>query len=232
VKVRILAFKTISAADLAPPIDRLVKDLHDREKAIRLWLKPDDTKDEQQRRQNERVPGTNAWFLQDKPFQDWIDPSLQSYNSRLLWVCGKPGCGKSILASSIVAQLREMEIQPIFFFFNSKSGEASGLEPIGFVRTLLFQLLDIDPRLTELLHGIFAKSGSHVASSFADLWEVFRLWCLRRSEPVFCVIDALDESFDGCEDPNDFLSTIVQTLKSCHMLRIVVTSRPSHKIEQ
>ncbi|KAI9768492.1 MAG: hypothetical protein M1840_004902 [Geoglossum simile] len=208
---------------------QIQKNLEDQERTIRLWLKSASFEDEQKLRQKERVNGTNDWFLQHPSFKNWTNLNLPADNPRLFWAYGKPGCGKSILASSVVLELHNLGFRPIYFFFNSESGTASS-DPIGLVRAFFFQLLDIDPELINHLFPIYTKSSSGEASSFDTLWEIFRLWCSRRSEPIFCVIDALDEALDGCNHPDNFLAAIVSTLKSCGMVRICVTSRPNPRI--
>jgi hypothetical protein len=129
-----------------------------------------------------------------------------------------------------VRQLEELGFQPIYFFFNSKLGTAAGSDPVGLARAFLFQLLDVYPQLVDPLSPMCTKSGSDEATSFDALWEIFCSWCSQQSRPTFCVIDALDESLDGCERPDNFLATIVSALKSCNMLRICVTSRPDPRI--
>jgi hypothetical protein len=211
-------------------IDQAQRDSHDQIRRVRLWLRPSAFEDEQRRRKKERIEGTNEWFFEHSLFKDWTDLQIPVENCRLLWVYGKPGCGKSILASSVVLQLQNLGLRPIYFFFNSKSGNTVNSSPLGFVRTLLFQLLEVDDQLLNPLLTAYTKSGTAEASSFDALWEVFRVWCFRQPNPIFCVIDALDEALDGCMDPDDFLATIVDTVNQCKMLRICITSRSNHKI--
>jgi DNA replication protein DnaC len=100
-------------------------ELEGQQRKIRLWLKPANLDDEQRRRQKEHVMHTNAWFLAHPSFQNWLEGT-----TRLLWAIGKPGCGKSILASSIVAQLDNQGLQPLYFYFNSKLGTRLDAGPL------------------------------------------------------------------------------------------------------
>lgn len=45
------------------------------------------------------VEGTNTWLISHPSYRDWAKAG------GLLWIAGKPGSGKSVLAKSIVAQL-------------------------------------------------------------------------------------------------------------------------------
>ncbi|OCL11922.1 hypothetical protein AOQ84DRAFT_373546 [Glonium stellatum] len=170
--------------------DQSAKDLVIQEKNIRLWLKSAGCEDEKRRRQRERIEGTNSWFFALSLFKDWSNTEILSDNARLLWVSGKPGSGKSILASSIVCYLQGLGISTVYFFFDSKSGTPAN--PIHFFPLLLFSA----------------------------------------GEPLFCIIDAVDEGLEGYEDVDGFLSGVIDTLKGCNMLRICATSRPNPRLEK
>src|SRR5947207_3768346 len=71
------------------------------------------------RRNPDRVQGTCEWFLRHGKYQYWS----QEQKSSLLWVSADPGCGKSVLASFLVDELKSPESQRdlsgtvCFFFF-------------------------------------------------------------------------------------------------------------------
>jgi DNA replication protein DnaC len=127
-------------------------ELEDQQRKIRLWLKPANLDNEQRRRQKEHVKHTNAWFLAHPSFQNWLEGT-----TRLLWTIGKPGCGKSILASSIVAQLQNQGLQPIYFYFNSKLGTRLDAGPLGLIRSFLVQIMTIDSELVHTLHTLYQR---------------------------------------------------------------------------
>jgi hypothetical protein len=202
-------------------------ELEGQQRKIRMWLKPANLDDEQRRRQKEHVKHTNAWFLAHPSFQNWLEGK-----TRLIWAIGKPGCGKSILASSIVAHLHSQGLQSLKFFFNSKLGTRLDAGPLGLVRSFLAQIMCIDSALVHTLHTLYQRSSSEEAASFDTLWEVFRDWCSSREQPLYCIIDALDEGLEMSEGPDDFLTTLFITFKECEMVRIVILSRPNHKLEE
>jgi hypothetical protein len=203
------------------------QELEDEQRKIRMWLKPANLDDEQRRRQKEHVEHTNAWFLALPSFQNWLKGT-----TRLLWAIGKPGCGKSILASSIVDQLHSQGLQPLYFYFNSKLGTRLDAGSLGLVRSFLVQIMSIDSELVHTLHTLYKRSSSDEVVSFDTLWEVFRDWCSSRKQPLYCVIDALDEGLEMSESPDNFLTTLFITFKECDMVRMVILSRPNHKIEE
>jgi hypothetical protein len=203
------------------------RELEYQQKKVRMWLKPANLDDEQRRREKEHVKPTNAWFLAHPSFQNWLKGT-----TRVLWVIGKPGCGKSILASSIVAQLHNQGLQPLYFYFNSKLGTRLDAGPLGLVRSFLAQIMGVDSELVHNLHTLYQRSSSEEAASFETLWEVFRDWCSSRKQPLYCVIDALDEGLEMSEAPDDFLTALFITFKECEMVKMVVLRRPNHKIEE
>lgn len=208
------------------------KDQHDRERKLRLWLRPGAFQDEQRRREKTHIGGTNTWFLEHSSFKNWSDREPLTHHIRLLWAYGKAGCGKSILASSVVSRLRKLGFEPLYFFFNSKTGRTLESTPLGLVRTLLVQLLDVGAQISDLLFAEYTKSNTDEASSCDSLWTIFRIWCSRLTDPIFCVIDALDEAIEVCDDTDDFLAMLVDTVVRYPMLRICVTSRQNSQIER
>jgi Cdc6-like AAA superfamily ATPase len=72
----------------------------------------------------DRVPGTGNWLLSEPAFQSWLHR-----NESLLWLHGRPGCGKTFLASAVVSLLQSnitkgldgWQNNVIGFFFLSKN---------------------------------------------------------------------------------------------------------------
>ncbi len=61
------------------------------------------------RRNPDRTPGTCEWFLMHKKNQSWRNEQ----SSSLLWVFANPGCGKSVLAATLVEELRRSVSQDV-----------------------------------------------------------------------------------------------------------------------
>jgi hypothetical protein len=70
----------------------------------------------------------------------------------------RPNCGKSILPSSVVHELKRLNFQPLYFF-NSKLGTSGRAGLVRLVRAFLFQLLDVDAHLIDHLYPVYVKSG-------------------------------------------------------------------------
>ena len=61
-----------------------------------------------------RLPKTFSWFFESESFQNWIHTS----GPNTLWICGNAGAGKSVLASSIVEQVKSAQTseEKLFYF--------------------------------------------------------------------------------------------------------------------
>ena len=103
------------------------------------WLKPSDVKHIHLHQVQVKLDGTCEWVASNVVFENWIKAESLTTRDRLLVISGSHGCGKSILASSIVARLEKAQQHPLFFAFSSSDGNRKTSESL--IRTLLWQLL-------------------------------------------------------------------------------------------
>jgi hypothetical protein len=97
-----------------------VEELHEDShvNAIRTWLNPPEPSVNFAKAQATRYEGTGMWFLDNNNFQRWKLGKCQ-----YLWLHGIPGCGKTVLISSIIEYPygeRENNLKKILltFFFD------------------------------------------------------------------------------------------------------------------
>lgn len=80
---------------------------------IRNWLKPADPRANLQKGLQQRLQGSGEWFLSGEEFSRWI----KERNS-FLWIYGIPGCGKTILSSTVLEHLHTgQETKPVIYFY-------------------------------------------------------------------------------------------------------------------
>lgn len=159
-------------------------------------MKPPNVRQIQQDRVRERLPRTCDWIWSNTMFTKWNSLSPLSPLEGLICIYGPPGCGKSILASSIVDNMWGNKMRALFFAF---SGVDANRQKIGgLVRSLLWQLLEVAPgeRTLSIFHS-FMLRGQPTTS---DLWMAFRTIATFVTEPVYCVIDGVDENKDGVDE--------------------------------
>lgn len=183
------------------------------------WLKPSDVKDIHLRHVRARLGGTCDWITSNDEYKRWVKPGCSITQDRLLVISGTHGCGKSVLASSIVVRLENDEQHTLFFAFSSSNGSRQTSENL--IRTLLWQLVHeaANKESVDAVHDLRLEGQPTVS----ELWDAFGCMCTSLAKPVYCVIDGVDE----CSDFNHTMSTkIMHTLGMCPNLRILLLGRP------
>ena len=174
-----------------------------------------------------RHPGTCKWIEPKPLFQSWKTSKLGSVSS-LLWIYAIPGAGKTVLASYLVDQARNMErltpnCQSTMYFF-CKNADADKNNPLAIARALVFQLLQ-SPKLAKRQEFIEdlklhkATGGQSRAVSFRPLWNVLCKYC-RDVPDATIILDALDE----CSDTNFLIPGLIK-LAHQGSAKVVITSR-------
>lgn len=155
---------------------------------IREWLQPtpyDQEKSEFPRHLASHLGGTGKWLTSTSVYQQWH----QNDDNGILWIKGIPGSGKSVMAASIIDQLREEEVPVLYFFFRQIID--ANHQPVAVLRDWLCQILPYSPALQLKL---IEKSNNRSLSSLSlsDLWKDLK-FALALLPKVYCVTDALDE---------------------------------------
>lgn len=180
----------------------------------------------------DRVQGTCKWFLLHDRYQAW----RESRTDNLLWVSADPGCGKSVLAKSLIEhELKSTESISTCYFFFKDDEEQGKLQNA--LCGLLHQLFTFKPTL--LKHALHEeeRNGERLRLEASTLW---RLLMNAAADPaagqVVCILDALDE----CQERDRYI--LIDLLKKFYRhssitsgrrssLKFLVTSRPYHGIE-
>ena len=193
---------------------------------IRRWLSAPDPSTNQHKAEKQRQANTGLWFTESKHFARWkMDAASR------LWLYGIPGCGKTILSSTIVQNLLQhcsnvpSSVTAYFYFdFNNSQKQ----DPELMLRSLLCQLLQRSVRVPESLDALFSscEDGQQQPSLHALL--VVTKQMIRDFTHVYVILDALDECTQRPE-LMDLLETVAGwEVKSLHLL---MTSRRDRDIE-
>ncbi|KAJ6783202.1 hypothetical protein PWT90_01242 [Aphanocladium album] len=169
-----------------------------------------------------RAAGTGTWLLESETFSEW----LSSQEHGLVWICGVPGAGKSVMAATVVEKLHEEKAGRTLYFFIRNVIDAHKTAAAA-LRDWLAQLLPYSPSLqTELFEC--CKKSRLSAISTEDLWRYLMMGA--SSVPCcYIVADALDEM----DDSEDFAQALVDLGKlKPDTIKVVCTSRPSPKVQQ
>lgn len=154
----------------------------------------------------QRLPGTCSWFLNNTKFHEWSD----SRRPGLLWVSADPGCGKSVLARSLVDK-GSLTPNPqgttvCYFFFKDIPLESWSICKT--IAAILHHLLSKKASLAGYAASTNATNGSELLYLSSTMWEIL-IKAAADSEvgEIVCVLDAIDE----CEE--------AQYLKLIKMIR-------------
>ncbi len=173
----------------------------------------------------ERHIGTGNWFLNSTKFTRW-KTDLDSF----LWLYGKPGSGKSILASSIIENVMNHSkpgMAVAFFYFDFADSEKQHHEKM--IRSLITQLSTQNPHVSQALNSLFSScSNGNIQPSLKSLLSLLRE-IIEQFQETFIIIDALDECMT-----RDKLLTVIDEIVGWKLdkLHTLTTSRKEHDIEE
>jgi len=174
------------------------------------------------RKKGNRVEGTCEWILTTPQLVKWIDiPDDSSVEpvSRILWLRGRPGQGKSTLAmyitEALTASFKDDSTKALSYFFCDAS-YATRTTANSILRGLLWHFYTSDPELIPAYaRQRYSQLRDKLLRDFDSLWTLFlETVAANASRQFYCIIDALDEC--GEESRVDILRQIEQTFGTGH----------------
>ena len=193
-------------------------------KKIRQWLSPSNPDLNYEKALRQRQADTGLWFLESDQYAKWkTDPAS------LIWLHGIPGCGKTILSSTILEDVLQCSKDDLakavtYFFFDFNDPQKQ--DPEMMVRSLICQLshqcIQIPPALESL-----SECGQGNPSLDALLRAMHQL--LQHLPQTYIILDALDES-----NKRSRLMSILEQLNQWQIqgLHLLVTSRKEYDIQE
>lgn len=204
--------------------------LQKRREKIDVWLSAADHSINQKRAREGRQEGSGQWFIKGASFSTW-----QTEPASFLWLNGIPGCGKTVLSSTIIDCLQQDAADPgsshilLYFYFDFTDTRKQSLENI--IRSLISQLYYERPQTQKHVdsHWSLCKDGKTQPST-QDLAIIFEKM-MEDTGDIWIVLDAIDECNTRDRNPGPGLLTWLRDLhfrqKGLHLL---VTSRPEDDI--
>lgn len=180
---------------------------------------------------------TCDWIMQHKDYIDWLGSDDIKACNGFFWIKGNPGTGKSItmkfLYQRMQRQIRNVKLKDklvVSFFFNAR-GNKFEKSTLGLYRSLLFNLLTLEPTLQEALDHCQRSGYYNILESewqLQMLKEVFdeAVTLLQaQAKQLYCYIDALDECpEDDVQDMVSYFEDLVGSTDSRHF-RVCFSSR-------
>ncbi|KAE8440467.1 hypothetical protein EG329_007578 [Mollisiaceae sp. DMI_Dod_QoI] len=185
------------------------------------------------------LPGTNEWLWSNKAYRQWIS------DGGVLWISGKAGSGKSVLAKSISLDFPRVTNSSLttnaWFvcdWFYSKRGQEIGTSHMSMLRALVYEILN-QHRLTfdsikqyyrEII-GMALHHGHFSGWPLETLKKMlFNLAASPSMPQTLAVIDALDESKEG-DVRQQVMNLLFEVAFSTYRrLHLIILSRPEPKI--
>ncbi|KAH9876213.1 hypothetical protein J1614_004092, partial [Plenodomus biglobosus] len=190
------------------------------------WLSAPDPSTNYHKAHKQRQAETGLWLLESANFVEWKESAASP-----LWLYGIPGCGKSILSSTIIEHLLQhchddMSMVTAYFYFDFNDIQKQ--DPELMLRSLLCQLLQRSITIPKGVDALFSSSGNGLRlPSVSALIDVTRQ-TMQEFTQVYVVLDALDESTQRSE-----LMGVLETIAGWQLdnLHLLMTSRKVRDIQ-
>ena len=161
-------------------------------------------------------PGTGEWLIHSSLYQDW------KKECQLTWINGISGCGKTVLASTVVAELQtdfreEPDSAICYFFFDFQDTRKQHVSNM--LRSLLVQLVGQSENAISSIRQLYKACSSGVDEPTNEqlmeaIWEAVDCF-----SHVFFVVDGLDESLaTEQESLCRILEKMTQELENMHLM--------------
>jgi hypothetical protein len=187
---------------------------------IVAWLAPPDpgTNHAFARQRHEHLTGD--WLLTSSQYQRWKASDIDH-----LWMYGKAGCGKTILSSTTIEDIRdtcEKDADTSYAFFYFSFSDERKQSDGDLLCSLVVQLEWREPGLSMLLQA-YKNTKSSVPG--LDELEKILLASVRPCARVYLIMDALDECPEDHEARQRVLELIERLTQGASNLKILATSR-------
>ncbi|KAF4845436.1 hypothetical protein CGCSCA4_v006778 [Colletotrichum siamense] len=189
---------------------------------MKQWLGAVNPSDNANRAQDLRYEGTGTWFLSSSAFRHWLKDT-----NRHLCLYGDSGCGKTVLASTILEFLRGNRNGAIlYFFFDFRDAEKRTFE--GLIRSILFQLYQPESVSTQKV-DCFRKFHDDVEKPprTSELLQCLQD-VLATVQEAIILMDALDECEENNNERQKLIDWILQIGSAPNLkhVKIITTARP------
>ncbi|KAI0431581.1 hypothetical protein F5Y09DRAFT_187785 [Xylaria sp. FL1042] len=169
--------------------------------------------------ESRKLSGSCQWLVEKDSFQQWRN----TLTSKFFWLQGRPGTGKTTLASHVINYLRALGHDCCYFYFSYGDESKSTISAL--MRSMAWQMAVIHPEAFTTISNT-TNSWTTAPIDKVDHISVWRqvfvaaLLKIKHKRPQYWVIDALDECKNGLE-----LMFFLRKAQEIWPLCILVTSR-------
>ncbi|KAF7968340.1 hypothetical protein HWV62_30929 [Athelia sp. TMB] len=204
--------------------------IHDEQKKrdINNWMAAPDTSPNYKAAREKHQQGTGSWFVGGSVFEEW-----KAHPDSVLWLHGRPGCGKTILCSSAIENVKlscknKGSVGYAYYFFDGTSAQSKLAAYESLIRSLIMQFSDRLDGIHPALAGLYDAEDKGRHQPLIGSLEGILPELIKSFPASYIIIDALDE----CAEQRRLLKWI-QTiiLQTSGVLHLLVTSRPEPDIQ-
>ncbi|KAL6152442.1 hypothetical protein ACJBU6_09310 [Exserohilum turcicum] len=227
-----VSLSPIDGENLAEAMKRVLDEVDKQNKCLQD-LCPSNPRDDKKRIEETKgglLAGAYRWVLDNNTFRQW----QQDPDSRLLWVKGDPGKGKTMLLCGIIDELQNLTLKPTlfsYFFFQATDTRINSATAV--LRGLLYMLVHRQPSLASHVrrkHDYAGQSLFEDANAWVALTEIFADVLQDASlGTTYLIVDALDEC---ATDLPKLLSFIAKQPSASSRVKWIVSSRNWPDIEE
>jgi len=169
------------------------------------------------------VNNTGTWICENETYRDW-----EKGHSRILWLSGPPGIGKSVIANAVAERLqlkteKEDGVSVACFFFKEANGDLQN-----FANALECCILQISKQSTE-----YRNHAAEVimANETPDVWEIFikDKFSETSDSSLFWILDGIDEADN--EEQAKIVNAFKDIMQNHLNIQVMFTGRPQLESE-
>ncbi|KAE9987514.1 hypothetical protein EG328_002499 [Venturia inaequalis] len=173
--------------------------------------------------------GSYRWILEHPDFQRWRD----NHETRLLWITGDPGKGKTILLCGIIHELEKLDAKTHLSYFFLQATNSRINTAIAVLRGLIYLLVDQQPLLILYVRKKYDPFGESLFDNTNAWTALVGIITNILQDPnlynTYLIIDALDECVLGLSELLDFL---IKTSLISPCIKWVLSNRNWPDIEE
>lgn len=190
---------------------------------IMKWLAAPDPSTNLNKALEARHKSSGQRLLEGTTYATW-----KEHDNSFLWLYGIPGCGKTILASTVVEDLKkspDSSQNTLYFYFDFTDVSKQSFEKT--LCTLIYQLYHKNESVRKHVDSLYSTCENGRRQPSIGLLRTTFTEMVRQAGEVWIVLDALDE----CGSRDDLLPWLRDFRESEVNLHLLVTSRPEQDIE-
>jgi hypothetical protein len=176
------------------------------------------------------LEGSYYWILENSDFQQWRN----NQQSRLLWIKGDPGKGKTMLLCGIINELKKSMAKSVllsYFFCQATDSRINYATAV--LRGLIYLLVNQQPSLISHVRTKYDQAGKTLfedANAWVALSEIFtNILQDPGLESTYLIIDALEECVTGLPQLLQFIDEMSPV---CPRVKWIISSRNWPNIEE